>query len=197
MFSSLFANSFISVALLLTPSPIMEAKTIVKYRYFDEFLIHLNKGEQALIIGEEIEGSGEIDVGKSMKFPFNKTPQRSGAIYNRDVPCCALGQLAGEKGYLCNSRFYVARIINRNYNRVHNRRIESLMDDSPNKGSSEKLMRTFGQCVSKGSNIFHKCCQLTVLGNGPDRYDTQKKRLYEDHETKKNVKPSAKSTGQS
>lgn len=194
MFSTLFANSFLSVALLLTPPSITDAKaTTIKYRYFDEFLIHLNKGEQALIIGEEVEGSGEIEAVKSVKFTFNKPHHvRSGMLYNWDAPCCDLGQLAGEKGYLCNSRFYVARLINRNYNRAHNRRIESLRDGSPVRGSAEKLMRTFGQCVSRGS-IFHKCCQLATLENGPDRYDTYKKRLYKNHGNK-NTKSSAKSS---
>lgn len=69
-----------------------------------------------------------------------------------------LGQLAGEKGFHCVARFYAARVLYRNYNRAHNKKISALLKGKPDP-TTEKLMRTFEQCVANRGNIFHKCCR--------------------------------------
>lgn len=81
-----------------------------------------------------------------------------GYRHSKDEKCCMLGQLAGEKGFHCVARFYAARVLYRNYNRAHNKKISSLLKGKPDP-TTEKLMRTFEQCVANRGNIFHKCCR--------------------------------------
>lgn len=39
-------------------------------------------------------------------------------------PCCTLGELAGDKGFLCEAQFYANRnLLDRLPNRVHHRRL--------------------------------------------------------------------------
>ncbi|KAG8181677.1 hypothetical protein JTE90_019216 [Oedothorax gibbosus] len=125
-----------------------------KYKYFDEYLFHLERRQQSILV-EEVE----VKVSRPLLF-------RTGIVRSKEEKCCTLGQMAGEKGYHCFSSFYADRIRSRNYNRPHNKKISDLFNKGRHSNSSptaEKLMRTFGQCVSNRGNIFHKCCRHAAM----------------------------------
>ncbi|XP_035206427.1 uncharacterized protein LOC118181409 [Stegodyphus dumicola] len=122
----------------------------MKYRYFDEYLLHLEKRQQSILV-EQVE----IRISEPL-------PLRTGHRRSKEEQCCMLGQMAGEKGYHCISRFYAARIRNRNYNRAHNKKISALLRGKPDP-TADKLMRTFEQCVAHRGHIFHKCCRHAAI----------------------------------
>ncbi|XP_015904391.1 uncharacterized protein [Parasteatoda tepidariorum] len=120
-----------------------------KYKYFDEYLLHLEKRQQSILVQQ-------IEIKMAVPSLFLRT----GKVRSKEEQCCTLGQMAGEKGYLCFSQFYATRIIYRNYNRAHNKRIPQLLHKGrKNDSTADKLMRTFGQCVENRGAIFHKCCR--------------------------------------
>ncbi|GFS49599.1 uncharacterized protein TNIN_51211 [Trichonephila inaurata madagascariensis] len=129
---------------------VVASRQVVKYKYFDEYLLHLEKRQQTILV-EEVE----IKVASPLLI-------RTGVVRSKEEQCCVLGQMAGEKGYHCFSHFYAARILYRNYNRVHNKKIPALLKGKPNP-TADKLMRTFGQCVAHRGAIFHKCCRHAAL----------------------------------
>ncbi|GIY89649.1 hypothetical protein CEXT_375221 [Caerostris extrusa] len=118
---------------------VVNSEQKVKYKYFDEYLLHLEKKQQTILVEESKR-----------------------VVRSKDEQCCMLGQVAGEKGYHCYSRFYAARILYRNYNRPHNKKIPALLQGKPNP-TADKLMRSFGQCVANRGNIFHKCCRYATM----------------------------------
>ncbi|XP_055936377.1 uncharacterized protein LOC129966049 [Argiope bruennichi] len=122
----------------------------VRYKYFDEYLLHLEKRQQTILV-EEVE----IKVASPLLI-------RTGLVRSKEEQCCMLGQIAGEKGYHCFSKFYAARILYRNYNRAHNKRIPALLKGKPNP-TADKLMRSFGQCVANRGAIFYKCCRHAAM----------------------------------
>ncbi|XP_013785685.1 uncharacterized protein LOC106469718 isoform X2 [Limulus polyphemus] len=96
----------------------------------------------------------------------------TGTKKDKEVTCCMLGQLAGDKGFHCFVKFYVARILMRNYNRAHNRKMAFHgAEKVPNYGV--KTMRTFEQCVAGHGAIFHKCCHLAAAERRRYRYDSE------------------------
>ncbi|XP_076336734.1 uncharacterized protein LOC143239498 [Tachypleus tridentatus] len=96
----------------------------------------------------------------------------TGIKKDKEVTCCMLGQLAGDKGFHCFVKFYVARILMRNYNRAHNRKMAFHgAGKVPNYG--ENTMRTFEQCVAGYGAIFHKCCHLAAAERRRYRYDSE------------------------
>ncbi|XP_077490228.1 uncharacterized protein LOC144101088 isoform X2 [Amblyomma americanum] len=91
----------------------------------------------------------------------------------RDITCCMLGQIAGDKGYHCFAKFYAARLRMRNRNRAHNRKMGFYgRNRIPDYG--HRLMRTFEQCVVGDHGVlFHKCCHRVALERRDRvRYDT-------------------------
>ncbi|GIY75752.1 hypothetical protein CDAR_451731 [Caerostris darwini] len=129
---------------------VVDSEQKMKYKYFDEYLLHLEKKQQTILV-EEVE----VKVASPLLI-------RTGVVRSKDEQCCMLGQVAGEKGYHCYSRFYAARILYRNYNRPHNKKIPALLQGKPNP-TADKLMRSFGQCVANRGNIFHKCCRYAAM----------------------------------
>ncbi|CAL1281467.1 unnamed protein product [Larinioides sclopetarius] len=129
---------------------VVASHQVVKYKYFDEYLLHLEKRQQTILV-EEVE----IKVASPLLI-------RTGVVRSKEEQCCMLGQIAGEKGYHCFSKFYAARILYRNYNRAHNKRIPALLKGRRNP-TADKLMRSFGQCVANRGAIFHKCCRHAAI----------------------------------
>ncbi|ELT92952.1 hypothetical protein CAPTEDRAFT_224946 [Capitella teleta] len=88
--------------------------------------------------------------------------------YLRDVPrqhwsCCMLGMLAGNKGFSCHPGFYAARLTARNYNRAHSRRMPLHTPAGERSRWGLDIMTTFGQCVTRNSSEFHKCCYAATI----------------------------------
>ncbi|GFV07755.1 uncharacterized protein TNCV_4942571 [Trichonephila clavipes] len=112
------------------------------------------------------------------------TLTRKGLTRSKDVTCCSLGHLAGDKGYHCVAKFYAARIVLRNQNRAHNRKLGFHGRYSvPNYGT--KLMRTFEQCVATRGMVFHKCCNHAAVekkGETAFRHFTEEEVRNEDEE---------------
>ncbi|XP_023230569.1 uncharacterized protein LOC111630660 [Centruroides sculpturatus] len=140
------------------------------YKHFDDYLIDLDRNEQKQLIDtdEEIEGSGNADTdthnpwSKSNFFRFiteSTTKKKS--------TCCMLGVMAGDKGFHCYVYFYLARIMRRNRNRAHNKKIVFGNSERMDK-SREKLMMTFEQCVVGKGTVFHKCCHLAAMNSDYD-----------------------------
>jgi len=152
---------------------------IYGYSYFDDYLSSLNEDQQKEIIHDpqELEGSGSDS--DFTPVTMSKLPLRSGLTGNKDVACCSLGHLAGDKGYHCIAKFYAARIMIRNQNRAHNGKLGFYgLYSIPNYGT--KLMRTFEQCVATRRQVFHKCCQHAAIGRGiKPHYDSQQRKRYE------------------
>lgn len=103
----------------------------------------------------------------------------SGLSGSKDVTCCSLGQLAGDKGYHCFPKFYAARILLRNQNRAHYRKMGFHGRESvPNYGT--KLMRTFEQCVALRGMVFNKCCHLRAEERkSKPHFDSVQRKRYE------------------
>lgn len=146
---------------------------------FLDYLSSLNEEQQAIITGETnyIEGSGdEPNEIQETKFSL---PLRTGLKESKDVTCCSLGQLAGDKGYHCFPKFYAARIILRNQNRAHNRKMGFYGRDSvPHYGT--KLMRTFEQCLTSRGKVFNKCCHLAAEERkSKPHFDSVQRKRYE------------------
>jgi len=137
----------------------------VKYSNFDDYLDSLDEDQQAVITGDSqlFEGSGsEDEFSQEIQGTKFTPPLRTGLTGSKDVACCSLGQLAGDKGYHCYSRFYAARTILRNQNRAHNKKLGFHGSESvPHYGT--KIMRTFEQCVASRSMVFYKCCHLAAV----------------------------------
>ncbi|GFY76603.1 uncharacterized protein TNIN_184321 [Trichonephila inaurata madagascariensis] len=150
------------------------------YSYFDDYLNSLGEEQQSKITGEvqDIEGSGAEPDSQQVMQSFN-LPLRTGLTRSKDVTCCSLGHLAGDKGYHCVAKFYAARIVLRNQNRAHNRKLGFHGRYSvPNYGT--KLMRTFEQCVASRGMVFHKCCNhAAVEKKGKPHFDTLQRKRYE------------------
>lgn len=91
------------------------------------------------------------------------------------VQCCLLGRLAGEHGYHCHVNFYAARILDRNENRAHNKKI--YFQGKHRIGLYGKsTMRKFESCIETQGRMFHKCCKISSRMNlRGSRYDTAKR----------------------
>ncbi|GIY57637.1 uncharacterized protein CDAR_374461 [Caerostris darwini] len=152
----------------------------IMYNYFDDFLSSLNEEEQARITGisQDVEGSGSEPDSDQVIHRYN-LPLRTGLTKSKDVTCCSLGHLAGDKGYHCVAKFYAARIRMRNMNRAHNRKLGFHgLYSIPNYGT--KLMRTFEQCVATRGMVFHKCCNHAAMQKSTrPHFDTQQRKRYE------------------
>ncbi|CAL1294683.1 unnamed protein product [Larinioides sclopetarius] len=152
----------------------------IKYSYFDDYLSSLDEEQQAKITGEtqDVEGSGAEPDSQQIIQKFN-LPLRTGLTRSKDVTCCSLGHLAGDKGYHCVAKFYAARILLRNQNRAHNRKLGFHGRYSvPNYGT--KLMRTFEQCVATRGMVFHKCCNHAAMEKRvKPHFDSLQRKRYE------------------
>ncbi|XP_054711540.1 uncharacterized protein LOC129221121 [Uloborus diversus] len=153
----------------------------IKYSYFDDYLSSLDEDQQAAFTRESriIEGSGGEDEAEPPEVTRFTMPIRTGLKQSKDVTCCSLGQLAGDKGYHCFAKFYAARILLRNQNRAHNTKLGFHgRYSSPYYGT--KLMRTFEQCVATRRIVFHKCCHLSAIDrrNKP-HFDSIQRKRYE------------------
>ncbi|KFM71970.1 hypothetical protein X975_20990, partial [Stegodyphus mimosarum] len=172
---------YLVILLCIVPSVICmtQASSEVKFNYFDDYLSSLDEEQQAKITGEveELEGSGSDD--KQQDALDRNLPLRTGLTRSKDVTCCSLGQLAGDKGYHCFAKFYAARILLRNQNRAHNRKMGFHGRYSvPNYGT--KLMRTFEQCVANRGMVFHKCCHVAaVQRRSKPHFDSLQRKRYE------------------
>ncbi|XP_054713466.1 uncharacterized protein LOC129222927 [Uloborus diversus] len=143
-------QKLLSLGLLVLFLLISVTSHLVRFKYFDEYLLHLEKREQTIIIEEvEIKVAGPLLL-------------RTGKLHLKEEQCCMLGQMAGKKGFHCISKFYAPRMIFRNYNRAHNKKIAALLKGKADP-TADKLMRTFGQCVIKRGTIFDKCCRFEAL----------------------------------
>ncbi|GFT80464.1 uncharacterized protein NPIL_595051 [Nephila pilipes] len=150
------------------------------YSYFDDYLNSLGEEQQSKITGEsqDFEGSGAEPDSQQVMQSFN-LPLRTGLTRSKDVTCCSLGHLAGDKGYHCVAKFYAARIVLRNQNRAHNRKLGFHgLYSVPNYGT--KLMRTFEQCVATRGMVFHKCCyHAAAEKRGKPHFDSLQRMRYE------------------
>lgn len=133
-----------------------------RYQYFDDYLRHMDSEQQAIISDEAASPTADDgeDDGGATTTPATTT---TGWQNQRDITCCMLGQIAGDKGYHCFAKFYAARLLMRNRNRAHNRKMSFYgRNRIPDYG--RKVMRTFEQCVVGDRGvIFHKCCHLVAV----------------------------------
>ncbi|XP_076323120.1 uncharacterized protein LOC143232021 [Tachypleus tridentatus] len=183
MFTMLKLNLFIlALALFSIPARHAVQPDIPPYHYtnIEDYLTRMNKDEQSWVESKDKEISNtEQEQEISFDIPTNSAtiPLPSGLKKDKKVTCCILGQIAGDKGFHCYVDFYAARIIMRNYNRAHNRKIAFHGHEQvPNYG--QKLMHKFEQCVASEGAIFHKCCHLAARERRKQRYDTLQRRLY-------------------
>uniref|UniRef100_T1J652 Uncharacterized protein n=1 Tax=Strigamia maritima TaxID=126957 RepID=T1J652_STRMM len=129
------------------------------YRHFDDYLNTLAHKRP------ELEGDG----GKNEHRFKHRSIESSGTSGSnrRHMSCCMLGEMAGDKGFHCFVDYYAARIVMRNRNRAHNRKLGFYgRYRSPNYG--HHLMKTFERCVQGQSAIFHKCCHLATIERQED-----------------------------
>ncbi|GBN74580.1 hypothetical protein AVEN_162677-1 [Araneus ventricosus] len=159
-------------------NPFVFAEKSTNYRI--DYLSSLDEEQQAKITGEtqDVEGSGAEPDSQQIIQKFN-LPLRTGLTRSKDVTCCSLGHLAGDKGYHCVAKFYAARILLRNQNRAHNRKLGFHGRYSvPNYGT--KLMRTFEQCVATRGMVFHKCCNHAAMEKRvKPHFDSLQRKRYE------------------
>ncbi|XP_076326591.1 uncharacterized protein LOC143233794 [Tachypleus tridentatus] len=107
-----------------------------------------------------------VKIGSNAQYHYFESTKK-----DKEVTCCMLGQLAGDKGFHCFVNFYIGRLWRRNYNRAHNRKMAFHGSGRiPNYG--QKTMRTFGQCVAGFGVIFHKCCHLATIEKRIVRYNS-------------------------
>nr|XP_037287419.1 uncharacterized protein LOC119180340 [Rhipicephalus microplus] len=143
-----------------------------RYRHFDDYLRNMDSEERAIITDETSPEGAE--GGSDAERSITTTPATTTSWENqRDITCCMLGQIAGDKGYHCFAKFYAARLRMRNRNRAHNRKMGFYgRNRIPDYG--HRLMRTFEQCVvGDHGTIFHKCCHMVALERRDRvRYDT-------------------------
>uniref|UniRef100_A0A2R5LK05 Uncharacterized protein n=2 Tax=Ornithodoros turicata TaxID=34597 RepID=A0A2R5LK05_9ACAR len=119
----------------------------------------MNQEEQAMITNEARPSTAADDTTTTAP-----TEQNQG-----DITCCMLGQIAGDKGYHCFAKFYAARLLMRNRNRAHNRKM-SFHGRNRIPDYGRRVMQTFEQCVADRGTIFHKCCHLVAV----ERRDRQR-----------------------
>lgn len=161
------------LVLVVTISPCLGLQNgITRYRHFDDYLRNMDSEERAVITDEA--GPEGADGGSDAERGITTTPATTTSWENqRDITCCMLGQIAGDKGYHCFAKFYAARLRMRNRNRAHNRKMGFYgRNRIPDYG--HRLMRTFEQCVvGDHGTIFHKCCHMVALERRDRvRYDT-------------------------
>lgn len=161
------------LVLVITISPCFGLQNgITRYRHFDDYLRNMDSEERAVITDEA--GPEGADGGSDAERSITTTPATTTSWENqRDITCCMLGQIAGDKGYHCFAKFYAARLRMRNRNRAHNRKMGFYgRNRIPDYG--HRLMRTFEQCVvGDHGTIFHKCCHMVALERRDRvRYDT-------------------------
>lgn len=162
------------VAILASPCPGLQHNGVTRYRHFEDYLRHMDSEAQAVITDEanRADADGGADV-RVTTTPSTTTSWES----QRDTTCCMLGQIAGDKGYHCFARFYAARLLMRNRNRAHNRKMGFYgRNRIPDYG--RRLMRTFETCVvGDHGTVFHKCCHMVAVERRDrDRYDTSAAR---------------------
>ncbi|XP_064628583.1 uncharacterized protein LOC135488088 [Lineus longissimus] len=128
------------------------------------------------------EGSGSeaSDGHRSNTVSAVSTPSINILAYFRDVPrehwsCCMLGVLSGDKGFHCQASFYAARIVLRNRNRSHNRRMP-FHGHNRNPTYGKDIMYHFQGCVERRAAEFHKCCYAATL----ERMEMDRWRRYRD-----------------
>lgn len=154
--SCLLAVSFLTAPSLGLRNP------ATRYRHFEDYLRNMDSEQQA-IITEDTTEAGADENGDSERSVTTTAPTTTSWQNQRDITCCMLGQIAGDKGYHCFAKFYAARLLMRNRNRAHNRKMSFYgRNRIPDYG--RRVMRTFEQCVvaDRGA-IFHKCCHLVAV----------------------------------
>lgn len=161
------------VVLVVTILPCLGLQnSVTRYRHFDDYLRNMDSEERAIITDET--GPEGAEGGSDAERSITTTPATTTSWENqRDITCCMLGQIAGDKGYHCFAKFYAARLRMRNRNRAHNRKMGFYgRNRIPDYG--HRLMRTFEQCVvGDHGTIFHKCCHMVALERRDRvRYDT-------------------------
>lgn len=144
---------------------------VTRYQHFEDYLRHMDSDQQAIITDD---APSDGDSGSPAERSITTTPSTTTSWENqRDITCCMLGQIAGDKGYHCFAKFYAARLRMRNRNRAHNRKMGFYgRNRIPDYG--HRLMRTFEQCVVGDHGVlFHKCCHRVALERRDRvRYDT-------------------------
>lgn len=71
--------------------------------------------------------------------------------------CCRLGRIAGQRGFLCNLKFYKNELLYRIRNRVHRSHIK-MIGGTSKELMNKQLMVSFGKCLSGFTEIFELCC---------------------------------------
>ncbi|XP_065286374.2 uncharacterized protein [Dermacentor albipictus] len=169
---------------------------VARYRHFDDYLRNMDSEERAIITDESSpDGAGsDSDAERSITTTPPTTPSWEN---QRDITCCMLGQIAGDKGYHCFAKFYAARLRMRNRNRAHNRKMGFYgRNRIPDYG--HRLMRTFEQCVvGDHGTIFHKCCHMVALERRDRvRYDTSASSAGRGHSTASAAEPESSASQQ-
>ncbi|XP_015790559.1 uncharacterized protein LOC107367372 [Tetranychus urticae] len=161
-----------------------------RLQYFDDYL--MNNDDKVVIIemndGDSQESKLTSKSGKIVENSFSTSSSTESAPKittstqspeNKEdleaLNCCHLGHLAGNRGYHCHVGFYSARIMRRNENRAHNKKLYFNGKHRDGLYGTE-TMRRFEYCIESRSNMFHKCCKIASRfhRHGP-RYDTAKR----------------------
>lgn len=170
-FRSAFCPLWCLVA-VVTISPCLGLHNgVTRYQHFEDYLRNMDSDQQAIITDD---APPDGDSGSPAERSITTTPSTTTSWENqRDITCCMLGQIAGDKGYHCFAKFYAARLRMRNRNRAHNRKMGFYgRNRIPDYG--HRVMRTFEQCVVGDHGVlFHKCCHRVALERRDRvRYDT-------------------------
>lgn len=73
--------------------------------------------------------------------------------------CCSLGELAADKGFHCNPKFYRMAVLARNVNRPHNKKLPFHGEDRIEHFGQREMIR-FESCSRDpvSAKSFYKCC---------------------------------------
>jgi len=73
--------------------------------------------------------------------------------------CCSLGELAADKGFHCNPKFYRMSVLPRNVNRPHNKKLPFHGEDKIAHFGQSEMLR-FESCSRDpvSAKSFYKCC---------------------------------------
>lgn len=151
-----------------------------RFRTFEDYLQHLDKKLQSSIIqlGREsnVSSTTTLATVKAAKGNLattnNAISTHSSEDEEKNITCCVLGELAGDKGFHCYAEFYAARIVLRNINRAHTKKL-GFHGRFKIAGYGERLMKTFEQCVAGHGHIFHKCCHLATMEKNASKRQQQ------------------------
>ncbi|XP_067937589.1 uncharacterized protein [Watersipora subatra] len=138
---------------------------------------------EAEVLADEVEPSLETPRTRQTRdVDFGTIQDELEGIPRSHWSCCLLGQLAGDKGFLCDASFYATRVLFRNANRVHNRRLTgTYFRDGQATEAGQEMLNSFNSCVQtdRKAEEFEGCCRrmANIFEEREERWDQLYRRL--------------------